>query len=268
MRMAFSFAFFCGSAEDFTMQELSRRMLKSGWILNKDPDKPCWTYHSPLGLKGTLGTGWDGKIIPPECLLRELDRVEQAIVENRITRFTGTACRVQPPLPPEGSPLALRLANEHIAKGHAVLRLRATEDPSGDEALRKHGAWRVETLLPPWTVPANYHSAGFSVMTCEHLLDTLPQPDRQNLFKTLLSLTPPGDGSVYFTVVQMSAIPREWRENPLEDGYQVKYGHNLCFIKPYNESMLRRELSRALPGDIERAWILHHELTCIWRPHA
>ncbi len=248
------------------MRALSERMLNSGWLLHKNGDG-SWSFQSPLGFRTRWTPAPDTPASPPADLLRELEAVELAIHDGRISRFLGPAPRIQPPLPPEGAPVALHLARDHLAKGHAVLRFRTLPDPAGDQALLDSGAWRVETLPPPWTLPKSYRTSGFTVFTCEHLLDSLPRLDRRHLFDTLKSLTPAPDGVVYFTAVQMSALPREWLKTPFEDGYQVQYGHNLCFIKPYNESMLRRELSDALPGHVSRAWIHHHELAFIWRPH-
>ncbi len=265
--MAFSFAFLKVYLKIRIMQALSERMLNSGWILHKNGDA-SWFFRSPLGFSGTWMPEPPRPAEPPPELLRELEAVELAIEQQRISRYLGVARRMQPPLPAEGAYTALRLAGDHVAKGHAVLRFRAMPDPAGDQALLDRGAWRVETLLPPWSVPDTFRTSGFKVFTCEHLLDTLPRLDRSHLFNTLLTLCRPPDGVVYFTVVQMSGLPRDWTQTPCEDGYQVRYGHNLCFIKPYNETMLRRELTTALQGSGARAWIHHHELAYTWRPHA
>lgn len=249
------------------MKALSVRMLNSGWILHKNPDT-SWSFRSPLGYETRWTPPENAPASPPEELVREIDRVEDAIHRGAISRYLGPAGRVQPPLPAEGAPAATRLAREHIAKGHAVLRFRTHPDPTGDQTLLHHGAWRVETLLPPWTLPDTFIASGFNVLMVEHLLDTLPKLDRAPLYKTLLTITPPREGVVYFNVVQMAGLPRDWLKTPLEDGYQVPYGQNLCFVKPYNESMLKRELAEALPGTVARAWIYHHELAYTWRPHA
>lgn len=248
------------------MKTLSQRMLNSGWLLHKQ-EKNAWSFQSPLGFSTTWTPPPGLPPVPPEDLLREIEAVEQAIAEGKISRFLGAAARTQPPVPPEGSPTALHLAREHLAKNHAVLRFRTQPDPAGDQALLRSGAWRVETWLPPWPPPRTCHLSGFTVFTCEHLLDSLPRLDRRHLFHTIQALTPAPEGVVYFTVIQMSALPREWLKMPFEDGYQIPYGHNQCFVKPYSESMLQRELSGALSGYVRRAWIHHHEITFTWRPH-
>lgn len=249
------------------MKALSERMLKSGWILHKSADA-TWTALSPRGYRETLHKRGDGQVTPSPDLLREITEVERLIETGGFSRYLGTSRRLQPPLPPEGAPLAQHLARRHIARGHAVLRFRSLPDPAGDQTLLDHGAWRVETLSPPWQNTEPLKTSRFTVFTCEHLLDTLPRLDRRRLLAILLQQVPKGDGVAYFTVLQMSALPKEWLQVPSEDGYQIQYGHNLCFVKPYNEAMLRRELAGTLPGDIERAWIQHHELTYSWRPHA
>lgn len=249
------------------MHTLSDRMLKSGWLVKKTAEN-SFTLISPLGFHCVWNRVSNEEETPPPTEVQtEIISVETAISEGRISRFLGTSPLLQPPLPNEGALMASYIARQHIAKGHAVLRYRATPDEAGSRTLREQGgAWRVETLLPPWNLPYPSTAAAFSVLLCEHLLDTLPKTDRMHLLQHIREMTPP-QGVVYFSVYQMDGLQRAWLKHPFEDGYEVPYGRNKCFIKPYNESMLRRELSEQLHGSVERAWIQFHERVYAWRPH-
>lgn len=241
----------------------------NGWVIQPSPEG-TWSFRSPLG------SAWNPsphelKSEPfRQTLLQENSRVQEALNTAQISPCFGTATLLQPPLPPEGAPLAVRIAKEHQAKGHAVLRLRTDPDEPGSQTLREHGAWRVDTLLPPWESlthnPSNA-STRFSIILCEHLIDTLPSPDRKQLYNKIQSLTP-SLGLVFFNVFQMSALPKSWLNQPFEDGYLIPYGPHRCFVKPYNEAMLHREIAAALPGAREKSWSSYHELVCSWRSHA
>jgi hypothetical protein len=251
------------------MSSLIPSMRANGWVIRQSPPG-TWRFRSPHGASWSFTAGQLRGESVRQTLLEENDRVQHALNTGALSPWFGTATLLQPPLPPDGAPIATHIAKHHLAKGLAVLRLRTDPDDAGSETLRHHGAWRVETLLPPWdtsSVNLSSDATRFSVILCEHLIDTLPVLDRKPLYGKLLALTPPL-GQVYFNAFQMSALPTSWRESPFEDGYLIPYGPHQCFVKPYNEAMLHREIDHALPGTVERGWTACHELTCSWRPHA
>ena len=247
------------------MSALSDRLRQAGWLLE------------PLGEGRWRLTAPDGAVLEEHAdnlrrgapgVLRRLEADEDAIAAGTRTPFLATARLTAPPLDGKGSLLAEYAARKHIVRGHAVLRMLTAPDDTGSRMLQESGAWRVESLLPPWPcpdLPGDTHP--FHILLCEHVIDVLPLTDRKEVLSTIARLLPK-DGEAWFSLFQMSAIPPEALRHPYEDGYTLDYGPHRVFIRPHTPAMAQREITGILGGTFETAATRHHELICCWRPHA
>lgn len=246
------------------MSALSDRMLSAGWVLRRlGPGK--WSVVAPSGFSAIHTDAiWTPGV---ETVEAELGKTETAISKGEHTPFLGTCRLASPPLEDKPTLLAEKIAHGGHARDHAVLRVLSSPDPAGDEVLSRHGAWRAESLLPPWKGPHHPGPPPFHLLLCEHLLDTLPPIDRNHLLMMLPSLLHP-DGCAWFSFFQMSGMPPDHLREPHADGYKVRYGRHFVFLRPYTPATALKELAALPKGEVRTAWTQHHELVCTWKPHA
>ncbi|MCC5849113.1 MAG: hypothetical protein JJU29_13585 [Verrucomicrobia bacterium] len=247
------------------MSSFSDRLYQAGWVIRKHTPEH-YTAWSPSGNRFEWRPE-KGETCRVE-MERQLVEDERAIDQGAHTPFLGTARLTAPDLGNHPSLLAERIAHDHSARGHAVLRLLTISDPAGDEALSNSGAWRVESLLAPWQwQPPPGGAPPYRVLLCEHVVDVLPKADRYPLYKRMAAALHP-DGEIYFSLFQMSALPDEPLRTPFEDGYQMAHGRHRVFVRPYTPAMAQREITALLHGNLEIFANPFHELHCCWRPHA
>lgn len=247
------------------MSALHTRMRNAGWIL-LPLGEGRWRLTAPDG--NTWEDHADNLTPKIPAITQHLEADEAAIAAGTRTPFLGTARLTAPPLDGYPTLLAEWIAQQHIPRGHAVLRLLTAPDPAGTDLLHQAGAWRVDTLLPPWTppsLPGDTHP--FHVILCEHVIDVLPRIDRTQVLQTIAKILPK-DGEAWFSLFQMSAMPPDALKHPHEDGYTLAYGRHTVFLRPHTPTMAQREITEFLGGTLEIAATRHHELICCWRPHA
>jgi len=247
------------------MSHFSDRLYQAGWVIRKQTPGH-YSAWSPTGKRFEwVSENGDACLTEME---RQLAEDERAIAQGKYTPYLGTARLTAPDLDGRPSLLAERIAHDHLARGHAVLRLLTAPDPAGDEALSHSGAWRVESLTAPWqwkSPPGG--TPPFRVLLCEHVVDVLPKVDRYPLYKRMAETLHP-EGEIYFSFFQMSALPDEPLRTPFEDGYRIPHGRHQLFIRPYTPAMVQREITALFNGNVKILANPFHELICCWRPHA
>lgn len=242
------------------MHTSSDRFIAAGWLIRKvSPD--LWELTAVDGTRYPLAAG----TTPSPEALQHLQRDEDEIAAGTYSPFAGT-CRLScPPLEGLPSPLAAGIADRHLSRNASILRLCAQPDPAGDALLAARGAWRVETLLPPWRPRNNSPVTPFSLILCDHLLDSLPRSDRLRIAR-LIREQLLKDGAAYFSLYDISGMPPPESRTPFEDGYCVRYGRAAAFLRPYTAATAQREILHLLPGLLHPVWTRHHEHVYEWRP--
>ncbi len=246
------------------MHELSARMLQAGWVLRPENDG-LWSVLAPAGRTFHYRHGqWTpGR----EEVLAALREDEDAIAAGRQSRFRGTCRLTHVPSGESPSPYIARLCHDGFVAGHHVLRLRCGPDPVGDAALLQAGARRVETHAPWQGELPEAFAKTFHLLLAEHVVDVLPRVDRAWFYRQMAKAIRP-DGTAFFALHAMEAMPPAEERKVFGDGYEVGRGKQPVFYKPYTPAMALREIRQQLGGYAQEAWTLYHEVVIRWTAHA
>jgi len=230
---------------------LSERMIKAGWVVNRDKNGSFTVYGSGMQeyCYDSRTESWSEDLHTIELLL-EKDLEANAsvksypwktpfVISSRLTALNHTKQTSQP---------VRYLCQEGLVSEKTVLHLGTGMDRFAGDALIKAGCRNVTDYDPNFCPDPSVLDRQYDIVMAHYVVNILPPEDRRQVYR-LIAKTLRDGGSAYLTVQGLWPVEHKYEIiRRIEDGYLIRTGYNTTFRKGYSSKELLKEIKSELGG--------------------
>ena len=231
--------------------KLSEKMIKAGWVVNRDRNGSFTVYGSGMQeyRYDSRTESWSEDLHTIELLL-EQDLEANAsvksypwktpfVISSRLTALNHTKQTSQP---------VRYLCQEGLVSEKTVLHLGTGMDRFAGDALIKAGCRNVTDYDPNFCPDPSVLDRQYDIVMAHYVINILPPADRRQVYR-LIAKTLRDGGNSYLTVQGLWPVEHKYEIiRPIEDGYLIRTGYNTTFRKGYSSEELLKEIKSELGG--------------------